>query len=76
MPIELDGQLEAFPPPLRGVSLVAWYDEGYGWSLRISTRREGTVYAGGGTYERLTRAELVDVLLISAFEALELEGPV
>ena len=73
MPHELDGQLEAFPSPLRGVSLVAWYDEGYGWSLRSQARREGQPYVPGDTYERLTRAELLDVLLVVAIEQLELE---
>ena len=55
------------------MSLVAWYDEGYGWSLRSQARREGQPFVPGDTYERLTRAELLDVLLVVAIEQLELE---
>lgn len=67
---ELDGQLEAFPSPLRGLTVVMWYDDGYGWSVRVATRREGQAFTPGETYERLDRPEAVDVLLEATLAAI------
>jgi hypothetical protein len=69
---ELDGQRALFEPPLMGVSLVVWHEPGYGWSLRAQQRREGGAFAPGDTYVRLTRGELLDVLLEVAIDLLEM----
>src|SRR5215218_9970327 len=68
----IDGQLEAFPAPLRAVTVTAYFEEGQGWHLTAMTRRQGGTYTPADHYSRLTRPELVDVLLETAFRLLEL----
>lgn len=65
-------QLEAFPAPLRAVTVTAYFEPGQGWHLTSMTRREGSVYQPADHYSRLTRPELVDVLLETALRLLEL----
>jgi len=74
-PREIPGQLQAFEPPLRAVSTTATYVEGQGWQVQAWKRREGGTFATAGHYERLTRAELDDVLLMVLNELLELGDP-
>ena len=64
-------QLEAFPAPLRAVSVVAWYEPLQGWHLEVMTRREGGTYHPTSSYDRLLRNELVDVMLVELVERLE-----
>ena len=73
MPEPIDGQLEAFPAPLRAVSVSAYYVERQGWVLASMLRREGGTYHPASQYERLTRDELVDVLLVEVLRLLELD---
>jgi len=69
---QISGQLEAFPAPLRAVTVTAFYEPGQGWHLTAMTRREGGTYVPADHYGRLTRPELVDVLLETAIRLLEL----
>jgi hypothetical protein len=69
---EPERQLEAFPVPVTGVSVNAYYEEGQGWALVGRTRREGLGWGTEQRYDRMLRPELVDVLLVLVLDLLEL----
>jgi hypothetical protein len=70
----IDGQLEAFPLPVVGVSLLAYYVDGEGWTLTVAQRRDGSGWDTQVRYPRLVRGELVDLLVDAAIDVLELRG--
>jgi len=69
---EIEGQLIAFPSPLTGLQLTAYYSEGDGWALTVAQRRVGTGWSTAERYDRMIRPELLDVLLEAAIRILEL----
>lgn len=69
---DVPGQLEAFPVPVTGVSVNAYYEEGHGWALVGRTRRTGLGWSNEQRYDRLLRPELVDVLLVLVLDLLEM----
>jgi hypothetical protein len=69
---EPERQLEAFPVPVTGVSVNAYYEPGEGWALVGRTRRTGLGWSTEQRYDRMIRPELVDVLLTVVLELLEM----
>jgi hypothetical protein len=68
----IEGQLEAFPPPVTAIAVNAYYDQGEGWALVARTRRTGLGWSTEQRYDRMIRPELVDVLLAVVVELLDL----
>jgi len=70
---QLEGQGGLFEEMVDGVQVVASYDRGRGWSVRIHLHRPFSVWELVGLYAHLTADEAADVLLLELVAAMRLE---